>query len=231
MDRSNGHASDRRGVITGLGAVSAAGWGVAPLREALRSGLTAIGPFDRFDHARQRTHLAGQVPPQPSPSVGAVCSPRWNRLSNSERFALFSACEALTQAGLSPASEELQAGVFFASSTGGLVESERYFEQVLTRPDSNPPRAWLASHLLSTPAETVARHLRVQGPVETVSSACASGGLVIEQAVRAIRASEIDVALAGGSDCLCLTTYSGFNALRAVSETPCRPFRPDRAGI
>jgi 3-oxoacyl-[acyl-carrier-protein] synthase II len=222
---------DRRVVITGLGAVSAAGWGIAPFRHALRSGCTAIGPFDRFDNASQRTHVAGQVPPLPAHAVGAQWRSRWNRLSNSDQFALFSACEAAAQAGLPPALEELLAGVFFGSSTGGLIESERYFEQLLSHPDGTPPRSWLASHLLSAPAETVARHLRIQGPVETVSSACASGGLAIEQAFRAVRASEVDVALAGGADCLCLTTYTGFNALRAVAEGPCRPFRADRAGI
>jgi hypothetical protein len=40
-----------------------------------------------------------------------------------------------------------------------------------------------------------------------------------------------DVALAGGADCLSLTTYSGFNSLRAVDARACRPFRADRAGI
>ena len=77
----------------------------------------------------------------------------------------------------------------------------------------------------------MARHLGVEGPVETISSACASGALAIEQALRAVRSGEVDVALAGGADCLCLITYSGFNALRAVDEGPCRPFRADRAGM
>src|SRR5207342_546240 len=92
-------------------------------------------------------------------------------------------------------------------------------------------RALLASHPLSSPAETVARHFGVCGPVETVSSACASGGQAIEQALRALRTGEVEVALAGGADSLCLTTYSGFNSLRAVDERACRPFRADRAGI
>ena len=64
-----GQPRHRRVVVTGLGAVSAAGWGVAPLRRALRSGRTFIGPFDRFDHARQRTHVAGQVPAGPATGV------------------------------------------------------------------------------------------------------------------------------------------------------------------
>lgn len=155
----------------------------------------------------------------------------WNRLSNSDRFALFSACEAATHAGLSEPLDGCRAGVFFGSSTGGLIETERYFEELVRHPGSRPSRNLLASNLLCAPAETVARHLGVQGPVETVSSACASGGLAIEQALRAVRASDVDVALAGGADCLSLTTYSGFNSLRAVDERPCRPFRADRAGL
>jgi 3-oxoacyl-(acyl-carrier-protein) synthase len=220
-----------RVVVTGMGAVTAAGWGVGPFRAALRSGRTAIGPFDRFDHAAQRTHVAGQAPEQPSQPASLTHRVGWNRLSNSDRFALFAACEAAAQAGLTPPFGDRQAGVFFGGSTAGLLESERYFERLLHQPGSRPPRGWLASNLLCTPAETVARHLGVEGPVETVSSACASGGLAIEQALRAVRASEVDIALAGGADCLSLTTYSGFNSLRAVDERACRPFRADRAGI
>lgn len=225
----NGMAN-RRVVVTGLGVVSAAGWGVEPFRQVLRSGNTTIGPFDRFDHSKQRTHVAGQVPP--GPPTGSNGCVQWKRLSNSDRFALFSAREAVDSAGLARPLNHLSVGVFFGGSTGGLFEAEQYFDQ-LCRPAGRgrPDRAMLASHGLSAPAETVARYFGVQGPVETISSACASGGLAIEQAIRALRASEVDVALAGGADCLCLTTYSGFNALRAIDERACRPFRGDRAGM
>ena len=220
-------ASSSRVVVTGLGAVTAAGWGVEPFRQVLRSGRTAIGDFDRFDHSKQRTHVAGQVPPGPASRNGFV---RWNRLSNSDRFALFAASEAVENAGLRrPLGDNVVAGIFFGGSTGGLFEAEQYFEALCRK--TNPDRALLASHGLSAPAEAVARHFGVHGPVETVSSACASAGLAIEQAIRAVRNGEVDVALAGGADCLCQTTYSGFNALRAVDERACRPFRADRAGM
>ena len=226
---SNIARSRRRVVVTGLGAVTAAGWGVAPFLRAARSGQTTIGPFDRFDHARQRTHIAGQVPPMPLAAMKQRVP--WRQLSNSDRFALCSAFEAAEQAGLTVPIGVRHAGVFFGSSTGGLFEGEQYFQELVCRPEHRPPQTRLASHVLSAPAETVARHLGVQGPVETVSSSCASGGMAIEQALRAVRDGEVDVALAGGADCLSLTTYSGFNALRAVDERPCRPFRADRAGL
>ena len=47
--------------ITGLGAVSGFGVGVAPLWRALLAGETAIRPFDRFDAAPYRTKLASTV--------------------------------------------------------------------------------------------------------------------------------------------------------------------------
>jgi 3-oxoacyl-[acyl-carrier-protein] synthase II len=213
-----------RVVVTGLGCVSAAGWGVDAFRRALRSATTSIGMFDRFDHAKQRTHVAGQVPGD-APNRDRFV--RWSRLSNSDRFALFSANEAIEAAGL--AAPLGDAAVFIGGSTGGLLEAEKYFESM--RGGDEPSMHLLASHGLSAPAETIARHLGVTGPVETISSACASGGLAIEQALRSLRNGEADIAIAGGADCLSITTYSGFNALRAVDERACRPFRADREGM
>jgi 3-oxoacyl-(acyl-carrier-protein) synthase len=71
----------------------------------------------------------------------------------------------------------------------------------------------------------------VTGPVETLSSACSSATLALGAALDALRSGEVDLALAGGSDALCQLTYAGFNALRAVSESPCRPFRAGREGM
>lgn len=219
-------ARRRRVVVTGIGAVTAAGWGVAAFRDAARSGVTAVGPFTRFPHHLQRTHVAGQVPPQPPDPQRRA---NWTRLSNSDRFALYAAFEAADQARLDVSVTGASA-VFFGSSTGGLLETEHYYAEMM-RQGSCPDRSLLASHQISAPAETVARHLGVGGPVETVSSACASGGLAIEQAYRSVGSGEVDVALAGGADCLCVTTYTGFNALRAVDDRPCRPFSTGRGGL
>ena len=218
---------DRRVVVTGLGAVTAAGWGVAPLARG-----PAIGPHRHralrplrprsAAHPRRRDRSAGP----PAHATGRCV--RWSRLSNSDRFALFSACEAAEQAGLSVPFDAGLAGVFFGSSTGGLLRDRASTSKHLVRQPGAPSPAGadgLASRS-SAPAETVARHLGVRGPVETISSACASGGLAIEQALRALCALARSTSrFAGGADCLCLTTYSGFNALRAVDERPCRPFR------
>jgi 3-oxoacyl-[acyl-carrier-protein] synthase II len=209
--------------VTGLGAVCAWGWGVEALRRGLASGETAIRDFARFDHSRQRTHLAGEVPGTDPPGRW------WPRLSLADRFAVFAALEAVERAGLEPSLAGRSAGVYFASSTGALYEVETYLAAVA---GGERARADLiASQQLNGPGDAVARRLGVTGPVVTVSSACSSGALAVEAALRDLRAGTVDVAVAGGSDSLCRLTYSGFNALRAVDERPCRPYRPDRAGM
>ena len=218
----------RRVVVTGLGAVTPAGWGVEPFTQALLSGRTTIAGFSRFDHATQRTHIAGQVPPEP-PALRRLRG--WHRLSNTDRFAVAAALEASQQAGFAWPLVEDGAAVFLASSTGGLFETERFVHTLIDPPGATAPRGWLASYSLSSPAEAIARRLGASGAVETVSSACAASALAIEQALRAIRRGEVEVAFTGGADCLCVTTYAGFNSLRAVDEQPCRPFRADRAGL
>ena len=227
----NGHETRTRVVVTGMGAVSSLGWGVAPLWTGLRVGRTGIGPFTRFDDRRQRTHVAGEVPPGPPASFRRPSG--WDRLAFSDRFAVFAACEAVGQAGLVRPLDSLAAGVFFGTSTAGLLESERFLES-LWRDDGDrrsPRLSLMASHHLNAPGDAVARHMGVSGPVHTISSACASAALALDAALRALRSGDVDCALAGGSDSLCTMTYAGFNSLRAVDEKPCRPFREGRAGM
>jgi 3-oxoacyl-[acyl-carrier-protein] synthase II len=89
----------------------------------------------------------------------------------------------------------------------------------------------LASQQLNCPGDAVARRLGITGRVTTISSACASAALALEAALRDLQDGEVAVAVAGGADSLCEITYSGFNALRAVDERPCRPYRQGRAGM
>jgi 3-oxoacyl-[acyl-carrier-protein] synthase II len=218
-------------VVTGVGAVSGYGWGAAALWQGLRSGRTAVGPFDRFDHQGHRTHVAAQAPPLANEPLSA----NGHGDSLADGFAVAAAREALAQAGLAAAGESLparlRAALFFGSSTGGIFESEGFFDE-LTRPAARRARLdLLRSQQTSGPGEAVARALGVGGPVLTISSACASATLAIGRGLEALRSGEVDVALVGGADSLCRMTYAGFNSLRAVDAEPCRPFRGERAGL
>jgi len=216
-------------VVTGLGAVCGYGEGVDALWNGLLSGRTSIGAFRRFDSSRHRTQVAAEVPGE----LGDGAAPLRDRqrLSLADRFALAAAREALLQSSLAVPHDTAAAGVFFGSSTGGMWESERYYAHLLGRLPGRAQLDWVTSQQYNGPGDAVARWAGVQGPVETLSSACTSGALAIAAAADALRDGEIELALAGGSDSLCELTYAGFNALRAVDPAACRPFRADRAGM
>jgi 3-oxoacyl-[acyl-carrier-protein] synthase II len=112
-----------------------------------------------------------------------------------------------------------------------MFESEGIYAGLDARPFGRDSVLPLSAQPVSAPGDAVARALRVEGPVETVSSACSSAALAIALALEALRDGESEIALAGGSDSLCRVTYGGFNALRAVDERPCRPFRTERSGL
>ncbi|HEX5719641.1 MAG TPA: beta-ketoacyl-[acyl-carrier-protein] synthase family protein [Thermoanaerobaculia bacterium] len=225
----NHKAVSRRVAVSGVGAVSGLGWGIGPLWEGLRAGRTAIRPFERFDNTAHRTHLAAEA--ADGDVNGLANDPRWQRLlSLADRFAVFAAAEALAMAGLASL-EDSEAGVFFGSSTGGMFESERFFNEFLRGRWRSAKLRDLASQQVNAPGDAVARWFGVSGPVRTISSACSSGALALGAALDAVRSGEVDVAVAGGSDSLCQLTYAGFNALRSVDEGPCRPFRAGREGM
>ncbi len=190
------------------------------------AGRPTIGSFDLFDSSEHRTRIAGQYP-----SNGlATCAPpkaRRKTSSRSDALALLATREALAHADLVSVED---AGIFFGTSAGGMLEGEDFFER-MRRGEWNESRRVLASQQNNCSADHLARTLGVGGPVEVISSACAASTMAIEAALQALRAGEVEVALAGGVDALCRMTYAGFNSLRAVDEEPSQPFREGRGGL
>jgi 3-oxoacyl-[acyl-carrier-protein] synthase I len=73
--------------------------------------------------------------------------------------------------------------------------------------------------------------LGLEGPAETLSTACSSSAKVFASAERLIRLGLVDAAVVGGVDTLCGSVLFGFNSLELVSSEPCRPFDAERNGI
>jgi 3-oxoacyl-[acyl-carrier-protein] synthase II len=152
-------------------------------------------------------------------------SPRYSRV---DAFALHASAAALAEARLAGRPLGGRAGVFFGTSTAGMLETERWYRDL---PRGRSRARQLGAQQSNAPGDAVARRFGVCGPVCSVSTACVSGAQALALALDALRSDEIDVAIAGGADGLCELTHAGFNALRAVDPAPCRPFRADRQGL
>lgn len=123
-------------------------------------------------------------------------------------------------------------GVFIGTSTSGILETERAYQQRDPQTGALPASFHYAqTHNIYSPAAFVRAYFGLSGPATVISSACSSGAKVFASARRMLAAGLIDAAVVGGVDSLCLTALYGFNSLELLSRQPCRPYDAARDGI
>jgi len=175
-------------------------------------------------------HIAGEV--RELPPAGLLPRAARVRASRSDRFALVALEEALRGSGLRlPFTDPARVGVAVGSSTGGMLETEAYYQRRLTRRPAGASRTCLAAATVAAPAGLVAAAIGALGPRLSPSTACSSGAIALAMAASWIRSGAADVVVAGGSDALTRMTFTGFHALQAMSSEPCRPFDLQRRGL
>lgn len=208
--------SGPRVVVTGLGIVSSLALDREGTWSAMLAGRDGLGPLTRLDLPAEPAQIAGQV---------ALAPLRHQTLC--ERMALLALDEALD--GFRPGGDPARTGVFQGAGTSGLPVTEIFLEERLA---GRRGRAAEPAHQSPcTITDALARTLGATGPRGTVMNACSSSLLALGQAWERIAAGELDLAVAGGAESLCRTTYAGFSCLKAVDTRKCRPFSRDRAGL
>ena len=80
-------------------------------------------------------------------------------------------------------------------------------------------------------AEAITRHFGNPNRPVVVSNACISGVMGIIMASRFLRMGQFDHIVVTGGDLVTKFTLSGFQALKAMSNEPCKPFDAARRGI
>ncbi|RZL87100.1 MAG: beta-ketoacyl-[acyl-carrier-protein] synthase family protein [Variovorax sp.] len=117
------------------------------------------------------------------------------------------------------------------TSTSSIGETEAAYTQLDA--DGRFPAAQRRPQVHTPHSLTmfVQQALGLEGPAETISTACSSSAKVFASAERLIRLGLVDAAVVGGVDTLCGSVLFGFNSLELVSPAPCRPFDAGRNGI
>ena len=211
-------------VVSGLGVVSPYGVGVKSFWTGLAAGACAIKPITLIDTEGFRSRIAAEVPAEVLPALGVS-----RRRSRADRLALAAAREALADSGLEGRARR-DAALLVGAVGGGMLEGEDWYWGESRGQPTGDIRA-LRSILPLSHAETLGARLRLTGPKETVVMACASGSASIALGADLIRAGVTPTALAGGVDALTHICFMGFNALKLLDPTPCRPFDRDRRGM
>jgi len=222
----------KRIVITGLGTKNAIGNDAVQFAAALRQGLCGISEIDLFDTAQFRTHKGGQIkhfdPRRCIPEAFNL-----KRMSRADQLSFAAAIEALTDAGLYPFPESMKedTGVAIGGGSGGLLEAESFYAELLQKGAKRARFSRLATIFCASSADRIASNLGLSGPKSTFMTACSAGATALGYARDLIVNGQAGIMLAGGVEPMCRITYAAFNALKSVDEDVCRPFARNRAGL
>jgi 3-oxoacyl-(acyl-carrier-protein) synthase len=223
-----------RVLVTGLGALTPLGESIAELLDALLAGRSGISRWQSPDLAK--VFPAGCIARSFIEEFPLAERPYLDRTT---QLAILAARQALTESGLwNFESYGIRSGVWYGTGRGSGETESLWLKEHHAGKQTARPYTVMAI-MQNAPAAHLSIQHQMLGPVMTYSSACASSGLAIGEAFRAVREGRVDVALAGGAETPLLSGMLGaWDGLRALAPfdandvgRACKPFSRDRKGL
>jgi nodulation protein E len=221
----------RRVAITGMGAICALGRTVAESAETLRQGRSCIGPIESADMSQIRFQNGAEV-------RGYSHQPyfddrRADFIDRFAQFAVIAAREAVADAGVEWTPELREtAAIVTGSCVGGQSTEDIGFHDVYKMGHNRVHPLTIPKTMANAGASHISMEFGITGPSFTISTACASAGHAIGQALQMVRTGQTDLALTGGSEApFSFGILKAWEAMRVVSPETCRPFSKDRRGM
>ncbi len=175
--------SQRRVVVTGLGATTPLGGDVASTWAALLAGKSGVRLLTEDWRELLPVHFAARVATEPADQMERV---ELRRLDRSEQFALIASREAWKDAG-APDLDKERLGVVIASGIGGVITLLDQFDNLNEKGARGVSPHTVPMLMPNGPAANVGLELQAKAGVHTPVSACASGAEAIGYALEMIR--------------------------------------------
>ncbi len=216
--------------VTAMATANPLGYGLSSTWDALRKDRHGLRPND-FEDAAIKTWIGRVEGLEAEPITGALADfdCRNNRLALvGLRQDGFEQAVALARGKYGPD----RIGVLIGTTTSGILETELAYRRRTPSGELLPLTVrYRQTQNLFSVSEVVRRHLGLQGPVASISTACSSSAKVFASASRWMAVGLCDAVVVGGVDSLCFMTLYGFASLGLLSESPCRPCDRDRNGL
>jgi len=230
--------SEKRVVITGLGALTPIGNNVQAFWENALNGMSGAGPITKFDASQFKTTFACEL-------KNLNLEDHFDRKTIRKNdpftlYALIASREAMVNSKIDLAKTDLDRfGVIWGSGNGGITTFET--EVIEYAKSENGPRFtpfFIPKILSDTPSGAIAYEHKLRGINYCTVSACASATSAIMDAFNYIKWNKADYMIAGGSEApITQAGIGGFNAMKALStqnesyQTASRPFDKERDGF
>lgn len=154
------------------------------------------------------------------------------RADRCEQFALAAAGEAMTQAGELPYNRE-RIGTILGTGIGGLRTLEGQVEVRMEKGERRVSPFLVPMMMSNASGAAISMRYGLQGPTETVCTACAAATHAIGNGARLIAWGRCDAVVTGGTESAAtVTALAGFTNMTALSSTfVSKPFDETRDGF
>lgn len=225
-------------VVTGLGTVNPIGNNVEETWQSLITGKSGAGPITHFDTTDFETKFACEV--KGFDPLAYINRKDVQKMDLFTQYAFAASAMAIEDSGLNfDAENKERIGVIIGSGIGGMFAYEQQQISLFERgkPDRISP-FFIPMMISNIAAGYVAIRWGLEGPNYATTSACATSGHSLIDALMVLQRGDADVMLAGGSEApICKMGVGGFNAMKAIStlneapEKASRPFDKERNGF
>ena len=232
--------TERRIVITGMGALSPLGNSVEETWEGMKNGRSGISTIEGVDLRGNPVTIAGQVrnfDPTPYFNTDPKAIRRCDRF---EQLAMAAAAMAIKDAGLDTAEglDKTRVGVMIGSGIGGLAIHGDNVQTMLERGVRRVSPFCIPYMITNMAAGMVSIEYGFGGPNMSISTACATSNHSIGEAWRIMKFGDADVMICGGAEASIQPIgVAGFANMKALSTrnddpaTASRPYDMDRDGF
>ena len=239
--------TERRVVVTGIGAITPLAYGVDNTWQRLINGDSGIGRITAFDV--ETTDISCKIAGQVKNGDGdgdfnidkLIDSKEQKKMDRFIHLAIAAAEEAINDSGWVANTEEekFRTGVMIGSGIGGLPFIEKTTLLLKEKGVKKISPFFIPASLANLSSGQISIRYGFMGPNHCVVTACASGSHAIGDSARMIEYGDVDVMVCGGTEsAICETCVGGFAALRALStsfnDNPTagsRPWDRDRDGF
>lgn len=214
-----------RVVITGIGIITSNGENVKEFFQNCVNGISGLKKCSIFDTSNFSTEYAGEISKKKYPYLT-------ENPNEKERiqFLIENCVEEMMKDGQLTkeyiSSLKNKAYLSFATSLG---TNNKVLQYTKRKTEGNIENEWLLQIASLLPG--IKELIGIEGGCYTTTTACAASTTSVGIGYELIKSKKASLVVAGGADPLSEFSYYGFNSLRALSKSVCKPFDEERDGI
>lgn len=228
--------TNRRVVITGIGAVTPLGNDIETTWEAVKEGKSGIGPLTRLNPDDYSAKIAAEI--KDFNIEEYIEKKEARKMDRFTHYALAASIMAMKDSGLElDEATALRTGVWIGSGIGGMETIETQMNVLNTRGVRRISPFLIPMIIPDMASGQVSIYFGAKGINSCSVTACASGTNSIGDAFRVIQRGDADAMISGGAEApITQLSVAGFTANTALTtntdvNTASRPFDKNRDGF